>query len=123
MYKRQGLNGHKRHCKDIPVQLDESLDLSDMMEEDFDVTSDSVGTLAKNDKQDCESDECKKSKEYLRQRAMTLSKNNALLKQELMTLKGQISEGKENENEPTKLEQILTNMENIPLKSDLHNMV
>ena len=73
------------------MQLDESLDLSDMMEEDFYVTSDSVGTSAKNDKQDCESDECKKSKEYLRQRAMTLSKKNALLKQELMTLKGQIS--------------------------------
>ena len=83
---------------------------------------DSVGTSAKNDKQEGESDECKKSKEYLRQRAMTLSKKNALLKQELMTLKGQISKGKENENEPTKLERILTNMENIPLKSDLANM-
>ena len=56
---------------------------------------------------------------------MTLSKRNALLKQTLMTLKRQIPKGKENEihdNEPTKLEQILTHMENIPLKSDLDNM-
>ena len=50
---------------------------------------------------------------------MTLSKKNALLKQELMTLKRQTLKGTENENhdnEPTKLERILMNMENIPLK-------
>ena len=44
-----GLNSHKRHCKAIPVQVDESLYLSDMMKEDFDLTWDSVGTSAKND--------------------------------------------------------------------------
>ena len=60
-----GLNGHKRHCKAISAQLVERLDLSDMMEEDFDVTSDFVVTSAKNDKQDCESDECKTLKEDL----------------------------------------------------------
>ena len=116
-----GLNSHKRHCKAIPAQWDESLDLSDMMEEDFDVTSDSVGTSAKNDKQECKSDECKKSKETLRKRATTYSKKCALLTQEIQKLKRKTTKVNDNENtanEPSELEQILPNL---PLKSDLEN--
>ena len=41
---KMGLNAHKKHCKAITTQLDKSLDLSYMTEEDFDETSDSVGT-------------------------------------------------------------------------------
>ena len=116
---KRGVNLHKPYCENKQEELDKSLDLSEMTEEDFNETEETSDSLAKDGEHKCKSDECKKSKEALRQRATTYSKKCALLKQEIRRLKRQTPKVNENENtanEPFKLEQILPN---IPLKSDL----